>query len=303
MDRDVVADRDELPESVVHLQERSGLLLRLVRIVHPVRRLDVDPLAPLVGDEIYLQLLVLPSSGDVLPDAYHADIYPVAAAPELVVDRVLHQMAVLVLSESQSCIPQSQIDGVVLRGSVDVSVAFEVEPLGSLEEERILEEGDVFRNSVLIDLRSATSELRDDIGREESGIASCYVQVHVPSACESVDEIHEILRQLDLVDHHIVLLGIDDAGCDLLVQGFCIAEMSVLDGIQRYGDSVVAPDAGFQAMVAEDVEEKVRFASASDPGDDLHTAFEAQPFQAFQIDVPPDLHSIIPVVLDISNKF
>ena len=70
---------------------------------------------------------------------HHAHVDRVSPHPELVVDRVLHQVSHLLLPEIQTSVAQAEVLAVVLLGIREVSPPFHIVTLRFGEQERVLE--------------------------------------------------------------------------------------------------------------------------------------------------------------------
>lgn len=91
--RETVLCDNHLLEAVIHLLERALLLLGLRLTIKGESRLNIEALAPVVADEIYLELCTVMLSFSILHGrAGHAHIDAETTGHKLVVDDILHDM-------------------------------------------------------------------------------------------------------------------------------------------------------------------------------------------------------------------
>lgn len=92
----------------------------------------------------------LPLLAEALLD--HADVHGVPARPELVVDHVLHNVALLDLSKAKPRIPEPHVLEVVLQGAADIAPSLHVVAPRLLNDEGVLEVADIAGDRVRGDL-------------------------------------------------------------------------------------------------------------------------------------------------------
>ncbi len=145
---DSVLDDDNLPERVAYASERTCLLLDFLSGRHIERRLDVIAIIPAVGDEIHFERfthrLALPVRG---PDYEIAHIHTETSYSQFIEDDVLHNVAFLLLAESEYRIADADVGEIVLRQRADIPLSLEVEADCLLGDERIAEIVNVSGNS------------------------------------------------------------------------------------------------------------------------------------------------------------
>ena len=108
-----VAGNHHLPEVVAYMAEREGLLFALLAVGYVPGRLDIEAHVALVDDEINFIPLAATLAVDGCEHLYSPDIHRVVASDEFVVDGVLHEMRVFILTEVETRIADAGIDGIV----------------------------------------------------------------------------------------------------------------------------------------------------------------------------------------------
>ena len=118
---------DDFLERVVHLGQRSLLILPFLLVIHAEGRLDIVAFAALVAHKVNLQLGAHLLAVLVTRDYWHYTYIDVEATnQQLVVYDILHQVGLFVLTEIDTGIAQPHVSEVILVWGVDVFLAFDI---------------------------------------------------------------------------------------------------------------------------------------------------------------------------------
>ncbi len=121
---------DNLPEVVADMPERKGFLFPLLVVGDIPCRLNVETHIPLVDDEINFVALAATSAVYGREHLHDADINGVVSTDKFVVDDVFHEVCVFTLPEVEPRIANASINRIVLGGTVEVSIAAQIEETG-----------------------------------------------------------------------------------------------------------------------------------------------------------------------------
>ena len=126
------------------MAEREGFLFALFAVGDVPCGLDVKAHVAFVDDEIHFVTLAATLAGDGREHLHGADINRIVASDEFVVDGILHEMRVLVLTEVEPRIADAGIDGIVFGRVVEIAVSAQIEEPRILDEERRFKITEVF---------------------------------------------------------------------------------------------------------------------------------------------------------------
>lgn len=140
-----VGGDEDFGEGIVDAAEGTQLLLALFGGGESVGGLDVGAGAAEVADEIDLQLLALAHTALVAGvDGVDADIHGDAAAAQLVVDEVFHEVRFLKPAEVETGVAQTEVGEIVFGGGADVSFAADVVARGFFNQKSLFKNRQVF---------------------------------------------------------------------------------------------------------------------------------------------------------------
>ena len=125
-------------------------------------------------------------------------------------------------------------------------------------------------------------EFGDDVPGKKARVAARDVQIDIAHARQSVQHRFKVVQQLHLVKQDVIHPFPADPLPDIRVQHVRIAESPGFIGIEGDLDDVVVRDARTGQMVAEQVEQQIRFPAPAQARDDLDqpvVLFRDQPVQ------------------------
>ena len=96
---DVVADDNDLAETIVYAFERVEFLFALGFIIYPVSRLDIIFLLPVSSNKIYLILNLLLFAVLHLTHFHYTDIHQIPEDTQMIIHDILHDMSRFLLAE------------------------------------------------------------------------------------------------------------------------------------------------------------------------------------------------------------
>ena len=132
------------------MAERECFLIALLVVGDVPGGLNVKAHVALVYDKIDFVAFAATLAVDGCEHFYGADVHRVVSADEFVVDDVLHEVRVFVLTEVEPRIADAGIDGIVLGRVVEITVPSQIEEARILDEEGRFKITEVFANGRLV---------------------------------------------------------------------------------------------------------------------------------------------------------
>lgn len=140
-----VGGDEDFGESIVDAAEGTQLLFALFGGGESVGGLDVGAGAAEVADEIDLQLLALAHAALVAGvDGVDTHIHGDAAAAQLVINQIFHEVRFLKLAEVETGVAQAEVGEIVFGGGVDIPLAADVVARGFFNQKGLFENRQVF---------------------------------------------------------------------------------------------------------------------------------------------------------------
>ena len=143
-------------------------------------------------------------------------------------------------------------------------------------------------------LIAAAAKFGHDVAGKKLRIAAGHVDVDIAHAQQAVQDFLEPGHELHFVEQQIILSVAAHGVLDVAEARLGVAQLLVLDAVQRDFDNMVCRNAAFKQIPLENGEQQIGFSAAPYAGDDLDHAVVPALDQLVQICLSPDLHVTTP---------